>query len=669
VREDLAALTPESVVALANLGLVKRAQREIEQGKGPRIEESDDGTVVGTFSEDGAIAMLPRGRALRDCLCTCGALDVCRHRVAVALAYPGWAASQPDAAPAAAADPARSSPGEIDDAELAAALGPRTLAEARAARRRGLVIEVWRATEREAHPIAMLPSCTVRFLVPGDLAYARCDCREGHGCAHVALAVWAFREADARGRDRRSLAVDVREDADQAIAAGSLDPALELSRALLVDGVVTAREALAQSFAVARAALEESGDVWPASLLEELESGLSLYRSRSARYRASDIARAIVELEARSRASRGRGELPARAILGRGEVLETRLDHLSLIGLGARLDADARSREARILLADSDAGTILVLTVEWRFAEGETIPDGPALGRRRIGALGTLAALASGRIATKAAIRRANRALRFATSTSAASSSAITAQSGAWDALPASISVPGIASLAESLAARPPRALRPRVLAEDVRAIPIGSIHSIAWDPAHQSLIAVAHDRDGQPFRIVRSHRALAPSAIDALAAALGGAWGAPRFVVGEVCRTLGEIEIDPTAIACDRVIVPDLEADPPPSSLPLARPRPPEPPLERALARAAGLLEELAHLGLRGAPASWTERAREHAPSLEAVGLGEIARRLRALELALRAARGGSDESAWRSAACSWVECALPLELAREML
>ena len=41
-RKDLLALTPEAVAALANLGLVKRAQREIAEGNGPVLEETDD---------------------------------------------------------------------------------------------------------------------------------------------------------------------------------------------------------------------------------------------------------------------------------------------------------------------------------------------------------------------------------------------------------------------------------------------------------------------------------------------------------------------------------------------------------------------------------------------------------------------------------------------------
>ena len=37
--------------------------------------------------------------------------------------------------------------------------------------------------------------CSVRFFSRSSLVHARCDCKQGNGCAHVVLAVWAFREA------------------------------------------------------------------------------------------------------------------------------------------------------------------------------------------------------------------------------------------------------------------------------------------------------------------------------------------------------------------------------------------------------------------------------------------------------------------------------------------
>jgi hypothetical protein len=70
-RADLLALTPEAVATFANVGLVKRAQREIAEGAGPALHEESDGTIVGTFA-DGVVARLPLGTSLKAAPCTCG---------------------------------------------------------------------------------------------------------------------------------------------------------------------------------------------------------------------------------------------------------------------------------------------------------------------------------------------------------------------------------------------------------------------------------------------------------------------------------------------------------------------------------------------------------------------------------------------------------------------
>jgi hypothetical protein len=141
MRADLLALTPASIASLANMGLVKRAQREIAAGTGPTLEEDDGGLVTGTFA-DGVVAKLPPQTPLRDARCTCGALGVCRHRVAVALAYPAWHASHAKTQVAPPSKREAWSPGVIDDDALAEVLGKRVMERARAAARSGIVVEV-----------------------------------------------------------------------------------------------------------------------------------------------------------------------------------------------------------------------------------------------------------------------------------------------------------------------------------------------------------------------------------------------------------------------------------------------------------------------------------------------------------------------------------------------
>ena len=82
-------------------------------------------------------------------------------------------------------------PGSITDEALAAALRPAALRRGRTLVERGVTATV----VRSAKPVALLHDveATVRFLVPGDLAYARCDCADQPPCEHVVPAVHAFR--------------------------------------------------------------------------------------------------------------------------------------------------------------------------------------------------------------------------------------------------------------------------------------------------------------------------------------------------------------------------------------------------------------------------------------------------------------------------------------------
>lgn len=668
MRDDLLSLTPEGLAALANVGLVKRAQKELEQGRGPQLAEEADGTVLGTFP-DGVTARLPPGVPLREAPCTCGAVTVCRHRIAVALAYRAQHGEEPALAGEKAAPPW--SPGEIDDATLLARLGRRTLERARSLRRSGCTVEVRRPGPLDPVPAALLPTCTVRFLVPRDLAYTRCDCVAQQDCEHLAVAVWAFRAADALDPGAPQLLVQVADEARDRVPADpvleALETAVRLGEDILLEGVAHTSGSLAPTFALGREALLRAGLTWPLTLLEDLEEVLAAYRARSARYRAGRVTELLAGLAARKRAARGTGELPVPFVLGQGEALETRLDHLRLVSLGARVEADGRDREAEVVLADPDTAMVLVLRKRWTFPETEEPPDALGLATRRVASGAALGALAQGQMVTRAARRHANRSLTLGDARGGATS--VTPQTGAWDMLPAPLRVTRIADLAAAWKARPPRLLRPRVLAENVHVFAVESVAALAYAPGEQTLVATLLDAQGEPLGLTRAYRSVAPHALDHLAAALTGAWGPVRFVSGEVRRHLGGFLVDPLAVVCDRLVVMDLEKGPaqrPP--LPLARPST-DLPVEAAAAEASGLVEEGVHQGLRRAAPSYPDRLRSAAARLEKAGLTTTAARLRRLEASLRRARTATEEEErWRQVSAAWTDAAIHLDLVHEV-
>ncbi|MDF2695301.1 MAG: hypothetical protein K0S65_3684, partial [Labilithrix sp.] len=593
-RADLLALTPASVAALANLGLVKRAQREIEAGKAPALDEDDGGVVTGTF-EDGVVTKIPPGIPLRDAPCSCGSTTVCRHRVAVVLAYPAWHAGPGSRRAPAVAAAEGWSPACFTDDQLSALVGKRVMTRAQTILRTGTVVEL----EGGANPVAKLPTCAVRFHVPRDLAYARCDCQASIACEHVVIAAWAFRQAEAAGTPPPCTVELGTKSARGASATAPLEEALQLAEHVIVEGVSHLGDADKARFARVRASLSKAGLLWPGAIVDDLEMSLEAYRSRSARYRTADAVFLLASLDARARAASKSGALPPRFVLGSDEARETLLDHVRLVSLGARVEADGDRREASVYLADPDSGVVLVASREFAppaDATSKTDPEeGPALARRIITGRITLGALARGQLVTRAAKRHANHALSLGTTRTGQTSVAPSA--GDWDCLPAGLLVRNLGALAEDLRSRPPRLLRPRTLAAQVKVLALepGAVLELAYRPGDQEIVAVLGLTDPASgevahVRLVRRHARTGPSALDAIAKALRSTSPPPRFVAGDVRLGSHGLEIDPTAIVTDRVIVPDLETEPAMvESLPLLAPRQ-EPPIHAATVVAATL-------------------------------------------------------------------------------
>lgn len=651
-RKDLLALTPEAVASLANLGLVKRAQREIAEGQGPQLEEQTDGTVIGTFA-DKTVAKLLAGKTLKDSPCTCNAQTVCRHRVAVALAYKPWHAAQLDGAPppSSARIPTNWSPAEIDDAALEKALGSKRLDRARASMRGGMLVTV----ERDGVPTAKLPACTVRFLVPRDPAYARCDCRDAQqGCEHVVLAVWAFREA--QSHEGASVVVSLGGSAKKDDAK-PLDAAIDLAMLVLREGVTHAPPHLVSRFATVRADLDKHGYVWPLGAVEDLERSLEAYANRSALYSSREVSELLCELEARSRASHVQAELPTRFVLGQDEATVTPLDHVRLVSLGARVQADGKVRFAQVYLADPDTAMVLLLRKRWDFKENEEPEEGPALARRSVASRVTLGALAAGQVVSKVVRRKANRELELGTSRTAMTS--VTPQRGDWENLPTPILVKNLEEHEAWLKTRPPRALRPRLLAENVHAIQVGSVDDVVYLPAEQQVLAKLSDASGHPFWLRVTHRRVAPNAIDAATAALAKP---VRFVAGELSRGPMGFEMDPLSIAEEVMTVPDIAPAPTKQiNVPQAHRNAGGDPLAAAVEAVESALAELAHVGLESAPQPLVQRCAIVAQTLEDSGIESLAERMHALQKAVK------DRTP--DAARAWLDAAVRAALVREAL
>ncbi len=548
-RVDLLALTPDALARLANVGLVKRAQKELESGAAPTLAEEADGTVVAT-ARDRAVTRLQPGFALRQTSCTCGASQVCRHRIAAVLAYQ---ASKGSSAGSAAKPDAEWNPGTLTDEALLKCCGAEAMAQAAAAVARGLVVTLrpgrMGSDGQPTPPSVVLPTAAVQFLVPHDVAYAKCDCAKIQACEHVVLAVRAFRAGPREGGMLTLGGVAV---APVATSTGPSPTHAAIGDALLqlAQNGISAPGSSAKLMH-ARAAAQRDGWWWVVDTLESIERLIEAYHRQSALFRLSMLTREVGELAARVRASlKPDAPLPARYVLGSDTQGETPMEQVRLISLGVRLDGDDDRRMVRIYLADPDTATVLVLEKTW---QGER-RNGPELAALFASSRMSIADLARGELVTRAARRRANGALDL--SAARGMKSSLLATSGSWGQLPEPVLVRDLKLHGERLKALPPRCLCPRGLGANVAVVQLGVPREIEVTGDGQAVTARVEDSVGNSLMLQTHHRQVSPGAVDTTAEALRA--GATH-VAGELRRTNGAWSMEPLAFLTQQIVVVDL--------------------------------------------------------------------------------------------------------------
>ncbi|MGW7298234.1 hypothetical protein [Streptomyces sp. NPDC054829] len=614
-RADLLALTPETLVSLANRGLVKRAEKDLAAGAGPEVTVADDTTVIGRFP-DGTVTALPPGRGLDGAECGCAAAGICRHRICLVLAY------QRSTEGGERTEFVDWSPGECDDEALEAVLGRPALHAARRTLDRGYTARLHRPTPADPTPRAELPTCTVRFPVPHEPGYALTDAADDLRGEVVALAVWAFRTADAEETNTEKEDAEGR---DTEVSVGgrtapsgrgeqALRSALALADDLLLDGVPQAGPVFAGSLGRARDTLASAALHWPAGAVAELVEQLAAYAVRGARYDPERVARLLTELHARQRAA----ALDPVGVLGTKEAPQTPLRRVRLVALGCRIGGTDRDRTAEVCFAHPEAGVVLVLRRSWDVPEDQS-PTGHDLAARRV--LGSsLRALAAANVVSEHTARAADRTVTI--SRGRVSSTSVTPVGTAWLDLPAPLLLKDTAAHLKTLAGRPPRLIRPRVEAESVHVVEIAAVGPAGYDPAAQRLEAVAHDPAGNEVLVRADHDPLCPARLDALAEALDGSRDGPRWISGVLTRDHGRTVLEPLAVlTAGGVVVPDLAPGDGDTALTPAARRTTDP-LTHAMESALRALAEAAHHGLRHLSPTARTRLADRATALRRTGL-----------------------------------------------
>jgi hypothetical protein len=618
-RADLQSLSVEALTQASNAGIVKRAVRELQGGYRPQISLDAAATLSATFP-DGVVTTWADGKPVDRTACTCGSARVCRHRIIAALAFQ-------ETVPMAEGENAvkLESPGSVTEETLAKIIAPTLLKVAGEQRIRGVSVDVRRPASGEPCDTARLPEATVRFWAGAAIEAARCDCVRAAACEHVALGVWAFQVADANHRDESAIQVRLGDAGSRA----NIDraPYAALAESLLMHGIAEGTAAHTPPFTHAREVARVSGAQWLCNVLDDLERWAGAYADRSALYEASDGAHLLTELALRLAA----GSLPGRAqaVLGLGQVSETELDRLRLMCLGARTTRDGDARMTRLVLADLDTGTKFVLHKQWSVPSERMADEASLRASERLAPGVRMEQLAQGQLLSQHARRLADGTIRLAGARS--SQNSVLPQGADWSVLNKPLRFTRLAELVAQKRASPTAQIEPRHAAGRFIVFTPARVEQVLYDPNEQALLAVLSDEDEHRVLVRRIHESHLKSALDALAGAFTGTFGPLRHVAGVLHWEQGVAIVEPWAIACDRIVVPDFE----PACQALAKialghaPVRTTEPLAVALRQVREEIGELLHQGYARVRDSWFDEVASLQKQLKAANLAALSQRL----------------------------------------
>ena len=661
-RTDLLELSTEALIALSNVGFVKKGIKDLEAGLLPRLEEDQDGNLHGYY-DDGSHVTLPPGRTLREAQCSCPASGICRHRVTLILAYQAAAAARGNSAennsnhPAEAEEPGWN-PGSFDDGMLLEVLTKSRLQQAQKLAAAGMV-----ATVQGGHdvPTVRFAMCTVRFFSRSSLAHARCDCKEGSGCCHVALAVWAFRQAAQEHPNQAEAVIELRlpegiDGADRAGCAGLL--AGDGAAATLMDEIENwlnriwsggAAQPLSATEAQVRLILaqcDQLGWRWVGEEVREIRDMIIWLHGRSSRFDQQRLLCSVAALPARLQAAgcmeaSSSPRLPARQILGIGEKGEMALDHLNLTSLGLEIWGDDNGQGADLVFMDHDTQTLMLLERYWPQQEGQTKPLSwqDLMGKRVSGK--PLRQMANGQIITKTATRRANGSVDISSTNRLTNVFPLSPKS--WDNIKEPVRQHGPCALARHLQQQLPAFVRPVQNLGNFHVVSLeaAQVADYGWDAAQQKLHAViiSGSAEDAPLQLSLPNNPLAPHAIDAALQILSGELGPIADVAGMAWLENGQPFLHPLAILTrDRSVVLQA-ADAPTTTAPHGRQLGDSTPLGDAVHSAREILAHWLRRGVRQMGKGEYDKALELEKVLAGCGLRSTAAAFAGLHKTLTAA------------------------------
>jgi hypothetical protein len=534
MRRDLLALTADDLAALANRGLVKRAQRHLEAGAGAvRVDELADGTLEAEWPDQALVRLQP-DQPINDRACSCSALSVCRHTVGTILAYQART-------PAPDIPISAWNPGEITDKTLCGYWTPSVWSGIEKLWAAGLVAELHRGVK----PVARLLSLgvTLRFLVPYDPRYTQCDCVEEAPCRHVPLAVRAFRKLD----PAQSTGLISTQESAYSRPVEIIEEGQQLVLSLFEHGLRNLPPNDIRHWEALPATLRRRQLLWPAEIAAELLVGRDHYLQHDARFEPASVARLAAEFVIRLRAiGAATGSVPQLFLRGSARDEVGDLPFSRFTGLGCHVEVRRKSVVLSVPLQDVATGAIAVARREM-VNPSDSIPrDFSTLAGQVFSKSVTLEQLGGGNLLIQGAKRTINGEL-----TARRARLSLSPQSFEWEKLRPPVLVESFEELRAHRDAQPPALLSPRRLAEDMHVCPVARVENLLLHSANRLLSAMLVDASGETLMLIHPFYSRARSGFSMLAEVLQRE--TIRYVSGRVRQTALGLAMEPAAVVFEK--------------------------------------------------------------------------------------------------------------------
>lgn len=601
---DLSGLTPDVLRDLTNVGTVRRAEREVDQGTVEVTFVETDAGLEATAAD--ASCLLGAG-SFDSWRCDCAAGGGCRHVVRAVLAWRSTAAGR-GGSPAESGGPAPR-PAEGGAAGGSAVDARTAAAAARARATHGLVATVQRG-ERTTVVLHVPAEATVRFGADADPRFARCDCGQA-GCAHLDHALVALADPAADGAGDGLVAVEPERGGTAADPDLLADAWHAWWTQLVTLGLGAAEELVAAGVGLATR-MEDAGLVHPAAVVRDLVAQLAHQAARDAEVSPARLVGLAGELESRLRSLARPGGLPAALVAGVPDA-EQPVGPQRLVGLGAEhLHVGGWSR-LRVYVGDVRSGAVRTLTVEATDTE-----DTPVTARR----LGSRTRAGSTYADWAAAAAVLPRSRRRGAELVLPRGTPPVRRSAAW-AVPDDSPLLAARLDAVAVGVDVPGPLAPRGSAAGVGAVRVASVEDVRHDPLEARLTATVVDEVGATARLELPVSARALPGVQATAERLAS--GTTTAVAGRWVRRADGLVVRPTLLdgSGGPLVVPlGVPGSAVAGEIPAGEARRTTDPWQRLTSDVTETLGRLLVLGARRGAAGLRRDLAEHAARAERLGL-----------------------------------------------